>query len=99
MCFTTASRRPPPKTRSPFSRLLPSKRIKMEQVEAVNAQGPFEATWDSLKVYSVPEWYQDANFGIFIHWGPYCVPAFGNEWYSRKRGQVKKGGKRGTKKQ
>ncbi len=37
----------------------------------------------SLKGYSVPEWYQDAKFGIFIHWGPYCVPAFGNEWYPR----------------
>jgi len=55
----------------------------LQTVEAVNAQGPFEATWDSLKGYSVPEWYQDAKFGIFIHWGPYCVPAFGNEWYPR----------------
>jgi alpha-L-fucosidase len=43
----------------------------------------FEATWDSLKTYRVPDWYQDAKFGIFIHWGPYCVPAFGNEWYPR----------------
>ncbi len=39
--------------------------------------------WDSLKTYTVPDWYQDAKFGIFIHWGPYCVPAFGNEWYPR----------------
>ena len=31
----------------------------------------------------MPEWYQDAKFGIFIHWGVYCVPAFGNEWYPR----------------
>jgi alpha-L-fucosidase len=31
----------------------------------------------------VPEWYQDAKFGIFIHWGVYSVPAFGNEWYPR----------------
>ena len=29
------------------------------------------------------EWYQDAKFGIFIHWGAYSVPAFGNEWYPR----------------
>jgi alpha-L-fucosidase len=43
----------------------------------------FEATWESLSNYTVPEWYQDAKFGIFIHWGPYCVPAFGNEWYPR----------------
>ena len=31
----------------------------------------------------VPNWYQDAKFGIFIHWGIYSVPAFGNEWYPR----------------
>jgi len=43
----------------------------------------FEATWESLEQYQVPDWYQDGKFGIFIHWGPYCVPAFGNEWYPR----------------
>jgi alpha-L-fucosidase len=43
----------------------------------------YEATWESLKTYTVPEWYQDAKFGIFIHWGVYCVPAFANEWYPR----------------
>jgi len=43
----------------------------------------YEPTWESLASYSVPEWYQDAKFGIFIHWGVYCVPAFGNEWYPR----------------
>ena len=43
----------------------------------------FEPTWASLETYQVPEWYQDDKFGIFIHWGPYCVPAFGNEWYPR----------------
>ena len=46
-------------------------------------EGPFEATWESLKRYTVPEWYVDAKFGIFIHWGVYAVPAFGNEWYPR----------------
>jgi alpha-L-fucosidase len=44
----------------------------------------FEPTWESLKQYTIPEWYIDAKFGIFIHWGPYCVPAFGNEWYPRR---------------
>ena len=43
----------------------------------------FEPSWDSLRQYSVPDWYQDAKFGIFIHWGVYSVPAFGNEWYPR----------------
>jgi alpha-L-fucosidase len=43
----------------------------------------YEATWESLKTYTVPAWYQDAKFGIFIHWGVYSVPAFANEWYPR----------------
>jgi alpha-L-fucosidase len=46
-------------------------------------QASFEPTWESLKQYTVPTWYQDAKFGIFIHWGIYAVPAFGNEWYPR----------------
>ncbi len=33
--------------------------------------------------YKIPEWFRDAKFGIFIHWGVYAVPAFGNEWYPR----------------
>ncbi|GAG41559.1 unnamed protein product, partial [marine sediment metagenome] len=41
----------------------------------------YEPTWDSLKSYSVPEWFRDAKFGIFIHWGVYAVPAFRSEWY------------------
>jgi alpha-L-fucosidase len=43
----------------------------------------YEPTWESLNTYQVPDWYQDAKFGIFIHWGVYSVPAFGNEWYPR----------------
>lgn len=45
--------------------------------------GPFQPTWESLEHYSVPQWYVDGKFGIFIHWGLYSVPAFGNEWYPR----------------
>ena len=55
----------------------------LQTVAEVSAGGPFQANWDSLKQYTVPAWYQDAKFGIFIHWGPYCVPAYGNEWYPR----------------
>src|SRR5512136_1372789 len=43
----------------------------------------YEAAWESLKNYTAPEWYQNAKFGIFIHWGVYSVPAFANEWYPR----------------
>src|ERR1051326_4588787 len=55
----------------------------MVSIQQVVSGGPFEASWESLGNYSVPEWYLDAKFGIFIHWGVYAVPAFGNEWYPR----------------
>ena len=48
------------------------------------ADGPFAPNWDSLEAYEVPDWYIDGKFGIFIHWGSYCVPAYGNEWYPRQ---------------
>jgi alpha-L-fucosidase len=51
--------------------------------EFILPAGPFEPSWESLEKYEVPKWYLDAKFGIFIHWGPYCVPAFENEWYPR----------------
>lgn len=43
----------------------------------------YRPTWDSLATYHAPDWFRDAKFGIFLHWGAYSVPAFGNEWYSR----------------
>ena len=43
----------------------------------------FQPTWQSLEKYECPEWFKDAKFGIFIHWGVYSVPAFGSEWYPR----------------
>ncbi|HYJ12936.1 MAG TPA: alpha-L-fucosidase [Thermomicrobiales bacterium] len=53
------------------------------QVSNRNAAGPFAPDWDSLRANQVPAWYQDGKFGIFVHWGVYAVPAFGNEWYPR----------------
>lgn len=44
----------------------------------------FEPTWDSLRQYRVPDWFRDAKFGIFIHWGIYSVPAMFHEWYPRR---------------
>jgi alpha-L-fucosidase len=49
-------------------------------------QAQYEPSWQSLDKRPVPGWYQDAKFGIFIHWGVYSVPAWspvGNysEWY------------------
>ena len=44
--------------------------------------GPFKPEWESLKQYRCPEWFRDAKFGIYAHWGPYSVPEFQTEWYS-----------------
>jgi len=55
----------------------------LADVDRTNAAGPFRPDWESLQNYKAPEWYRDAKFGIFIHWGVYSVPAFGSEWYPR----------------
>jgi len=52
-------------------------------IDAVQAQERFQANWESLQKYETPDWFRDAKFGIFIHWGVYSVPAFGSEWYPR----------------
>ena len=44
--------------------------------------GKFQPTWESLKHYQTPEWYRDAKFGIWAHWGPQCQPERG-DWYAR----------------
>ncbi len=54
-----------------------------QTIQQVIGAGPFASNWESLKGYTVPTWYEDAKFGIFIHWGVYAVPAFENEWYPR----------------
>ena len=54
------------------------------RIQSAVAAGPFKADWTSLESYEIPQWYKDAKFGIFIHWGAYSVPAFGSEWYPRQ---------------
>ena len=41
----------------------------------------FSPSWDSLDKRKIPSWYDDAKFGIFVHWGVYSVPSFGSEWF------------------
>ena len=51
--------------------------------------GSYEPNWESLDRRPVAQWWVDAKFGIFVHWGPYAVPAYAptssdciNECYS-----------------
>jgi alpha-L-fucosidase len=51
-----------------------------------NIIAQYKATWESLDTRSVPQWWKDAKFGIFIHWGVYSVPGYSKkgdyaEWY------------------
>jgi alpha-L-fucosidase len=47
------------------------------------APGPFQPTWESLESnYHLPDWYRDAKFGIWMHWGPQCQPGDG-DWYAK----------------
>jgi alpha-L-fucosidase len=45
-------------------------------------KGPFRPDWTSLANYKVPEWFRNAKFGIWAHWGPQCEPEAG-DWYAR----------------
>lgn len=55
----------------------------LTEIDNVIENGTYKDTWESLQQYRVPQWYEKAKFGIFIHWGVYSVPAFSNEWYPR----------------
>lgn len=53
-------------------------------VDEVIDNGRFKDNWESLSQFQIPSFLREKRFGIFIHWGVYSVPAFGNEWYPRR---------------
>jgi alpha-L-fucosidase len=46
----------------------------VKKVDEVAARGPFKPAWESLERAQVPDWYLDAKFGVFIHWGMVSAP-------------------------
>ncbi len=56
--------------------------IKVSEKNEPMKTGKFAPIWDSLKQYETPEWFRDAKFGIWAHWGPQCQPERG-DWYAR----------------
>jgi alpha-L-fucosidase len=49
-----------------------------------DAQTRYTASWTSLDAHNpAPDWFQDAKFGIYYHWGAFATPMFGTEWYPR----------------
>lgn len=55
----------------------------LQKMEEIIAAGPYKPTWDSLAQAPTPAWFAKRRLGIFVHWGIFSVPAFGDEWYSR----------------
>ena len=60
------------------------RRATASQLTGLDIQtGPFQGTRESLKEYQIPEWFRDAKFGIWAHWGPQSAPEQG-DWYARR---------------
>ena len=56
----------------------------IESVASPQGTEVFQDNWENIADnYKCPDWFRDAKFGIFIHWGVYSVPGYANEWYPR----------------
>jgi len=62
--------------------------LALAQNEQVDS-GKYDSNWESLAQWECPEWFKDAKFGIWAHWGPQCAAESG-DWYGR--GMYEKGG-------
>lgn len=67
----------------PLSAAAQDVQIPVSEANEPMMQGKYESTWESLSQYEVPEWFRDAKFGIWAHWGPQCVEGSG-DWMARK---------------
>ncbi len=63
--------------------LVTSCKVDTGNSTTVDEKMHFEGTLESLQQYECPEWFRDAKFGIYMHWGVYSVAEMG-EWYARK---------------
>ncbi len=65
--------------------LFGSLEIDAEGKAQVRAVAGFEPSWASLSAYEAPEWFRDAKFGIYAHWGVYSATGGtrNTDWYSR----------------
>src|SRR5271169_1451024 len=57
--------------------------LRLPAVELKITPGKFSGTMESLTNYACPDWFRDAKFGIWAHWGPQAVPMEG-DWYARR---------------
>jgi alpha-L-fucosidase len=64
-----------------FITLLGMSMLLYGQEKVAERTKPFTNDWESLQKHKTPEWFLNAKFGIYFHWGVYSVPAYGTEWY------------------
>lgn len=51
---------------------------------AAQISGPYQPTWESTDKHNAsPEWFRDAKFGVYWHWGAFSTPQHSSEWYPR----------------
>lgn len=56
----------------------------LSRIATAQATGPYEPTWPSTDAHNAsPEWFRDAKFGVYWHWGAFTTPQFNSEWYGR----------------
>lgn len=54
----------------------------IESTTSIKGTDVFKPNWENIaENYQFPQWFKDAKFGIFIHWGLFSVPSYGSEWY------------------
>jgi len=57
--------------------------VALQPIRTRNEHARFAPSWESLAGgWTAPDWFRDAKFGIWAHWGPQCVPEAG-DWYAR----------------
>ncbi len=64
-----------------FIKLPNVKQRHQQTVPESKKENRYTPDWASLDSRPLPSWYDEAKFGIFIHWGVYSVPSFGSEWF------------------
>lgn len=70
-----------PEQRGPSLPLLPVLLLLLPTQCPARGAARFDPTWESLDARQLPAWFDQAKFGIFIHWGVFSVPSFGSEWF------------------
>ena len=56
--------------------------VPVSEVHEPMQTGKYQPAWESLETHQTPEWFRDAKFGIWAHWGPQCVEGSG-DWMAR----------------